>query len=184
MNRRWKIFTIVGVLSLIADQATKIWARAELPTDALGRGLPVTVIENFFDWRLSHNPGSAFGLFGGTDGARIFLSVIGVFALAAIVWMLHKTKNEQTRLIWALGLVAGGAVGNLIDRIYYGVVTDFVVWKYHDKEWPTFNVADVALVVGVALLFLDMKNLPVDEPSEKKKATPKSSKAAKESSKA
>ena len=164
LSRRWKIFLIVGLVSLAADQATKVWARGALPTlpdEVCSRGpgccgTPVPVIENFFDWRMSCNPGSAFGLFSSTGSARIFLSVVGLVALGAIVWMVRKARADQTRLLWALGLVAGGAVGNLIDRIYTGVVTDFVVWKYHDKEWPTFNVADVTLVVGVALLFLDI----------------------------
>jgi signal peptidase II len=162
LSRRWLIFGIVGVVSLIADQATKIWARAELPTFApcsRGEGccgVPVTVVENYFDWRMSCNPGSAFGLFSSQDNARIFLSVIGVLALGAIFWMVKKARQDQTRLLWALGLVAGGAVGNLIDRIYTGVVTDFVVWKYKTTEWPTFNIADVALVVGVGLLFIDI----------------------------
>lgn len=162
MSRRWKIFTIVGLISLIADQVTKYWARNYLPTrPAPGSpqghyGISEVVIPNFWEWRLSYNPGSAFGLFNETSGARIFLTVIGLFALVFIGWMLHKSRDDQTRLAWALGLVAGGAVGNLIDRIAFGVVTDFVVWKYYDKEWPTFNIADVTLVIGVGLLFLDM----------------------------
>lgn len=160
MSRRWKIFTIVGILSLLADQLTKIWARGELPTftvpDGRTFGKAVEVIPNFWDWRLSFNPGSAFGLFGDTSGARIFLSVIGLVAIAAIVWMVKKAREDQVRLAWALGLVAGGAIGNLVDRIYFGVVTDFVVWKYYATEWPTFNVADVTLVIGVGLLFLDL----------------------------
>ena len=159
MSRRWKIFLIVGLVSLLADQATKIWARAALPvTGPEGHtfGVPVEVIHNFWDWRLSHNTGSAFGLFHDTTGARIFLSIIGILAVLAIVWMVQKARDDQPRLAWALGLVVGGAIGNLIDRIAFGKVTDFVVWKYYLKEWPTFNVADVTLVVGVLLLFLDM----------------------------
>ena len=54
-------------------------------------------------------------------------------------------------------MVAGGAIGNLIDRIYYGVVTDFVLWRYDTHEWPVFNVADVVLVVGVGLMFIDIQ---------------------------
>jgi signal peptidase II len=162
LSRRWMIFGIVGVLSLIADQATKIWARSSLPTfEPCSRGegccgIPVPVVEHYFDWRMSCNPGSAFGLFSSQDNARIFLSIVGVLALGAIVWMVKKARADQTRLLWALGLVAGGAIGNLIDRIYTGVVTDFVVWKYKTTEWPTFNIADVALVVGVGLLFIDI----------------------------
>ena len=181
---RWHLFAIVGVLSLVADQLTKVWARHSLETGIDGRGIPVTVIENFFDWRLSHNPGSAFGLFGGTDGARIFLSFIGVFAVGAIMWMVKKARPDQKRLIWALGLVAGGAIGNLIDRIYFGVVTDFVVWKYHDTEWPTFNIADVALVVGVLLLFLDIgKEAKADAAQKKSKPGAKSASSGKKTKK-
>jgi signal peptidase II len=160
MSRRWKIFLIVGLLSLVADQVTKLWARNSLPTGTLldGRtyGLPVEVIPNFWDWRLSHNPGAAFGIFSNTDNARIFLTLIGIVAVLAIFWMVKKAREDQTRLSVALGLVVGGAIGNLMDRIAVGVVTDFVVWKYHDIEWPTFNVADVTLVIGVGLLFIDM----------------------------
>lgn len=160
MSSRWKLFTLVGLVSLIADQATKIWARHALPSfttpDGRTYGKAVPVVENFFDWRLSFNPGSAFSLFGEMSGARIFLSIIGLIAVGGILWMVHKANDDQRRLTWALGLVAGGAIGNLVDRIAFGEVTDFVVWKYYDKEWPTFNIADVALVIGVGLLFLDM----------------------------
>jgi signal peptidase II len=156
MNRRWKVFAAVSVLTMVADQITKYWARAVLPVDERGYGIAVPVIENFFDWRLSHNTGSAFGLFGGVTGARILLTLVGIVAVGAILWMVKKAEDNQRRLIWALGLVAGGAVGNIVDRVLFGKVTDFVVWKYYAKEWPTFNVADVALVVGVGLLFLDL----------------------------
>ena len=111
-------------------------------------GRSVEVIAGFWDWRLSFNPGSAFGLFNSQAGARWFLSIVGVLAVLGMLWMLKKAREDQKALIWALGLVAGGAVGNLIDRVYFGVVTDFVLWRYQSKEWPVFNVADVALVVG------------------------------------
>jgi signal peptidase II len=154
--RRWKWFTVIGVVTLVADQITKYWARNALPVDGRGYGIPVPVIENFWDWRLSWNKGSAFGLFSSVEGARIFLTVVGLVAMAAIVWMVHKGNDNQRRLAAALGLVGGGAVGNVIDRLAFSKVTDFVVWKWHTHEWPTFNVADAALCVGVGLLFLDL----------------------------
>lgn len=156
LERKWQIFAVVGVLNIVADQLTKWWARASLPVDARGYGVPVTVIENFWDWRLSFNKGSAFGLFHGFSGARVLLTVIGIGALIAVFFMVKNARKDQLRLVNGLALVAGGAIGNLIDRIAFGKVTDFVVWKYHDKEWPTFNVADVALVVGVVFLLMDM----------------------------
>jgi signal peptidase II len=160
MPRRWKIFLLIGFVTLLADQVTKVWARDSLPTmvahNGQRYGVAQPVVENFFDWRLSFNKGSAFSLFGEMNGARTFLTVVGVAAVLIMLYMLHRARNDQTRLIYALGLVAGGAVGNLIDRIAFGQVTDFIVWKYYDTEWPTFNIADVALVIGVGLLFLDM----------------------------
>lgn len=168
---KWRIFWIVSILSLVADQITKIWARAELPVhpagcavpaDMIARkcgGVPVTVIDGFWEWRLSMNPGSAFGLFAsfGAEFTRVFLSLIGIGAVVGMVWMLKKSRADQKVLHWALAFVAGGAVGNLIDRIYYSVVTDFILWKYETHEWPVFNIADVVLVVGVGLMFIDIR---------------------------
>ncbi len=171
MEMKWKIFWVVSIISLVADQVTKIWARASLPVHPKGCaipediiahkcvGMPVKFIEGFWEWRLSMNPGSAFGLFGsfGAEFTRIFLSLIGVAAVVGMWFMLKKARSDQKALHWALALVAGGAVGNLIDRIYYSVVTDFILWKYKTHEWPVFNIADVVLVVGVGLMFIDIQ---------------------------
>jgi signal peptidase II len=181
-RKKWHVFWIVAAVSLIADQVTKIWARASLPTfpvdcpvpEAMAAdkcvGVPVTVFDSFWHWRLSMNKGSAFGLFSSQGGARIFLSIVGIAAVIGMVWMLKKSRTDQKILHWALALVAGGAVGNLIDRIYYGVVTDFVLWHVGDPkagahqslvrwehEWPVFNIADIVLVVGVGLMFIDIQ---------------------------
>jgi len=178
---KWQLFTIVGVFSLIADQATKIWARAALPT--IGKSIDggacippqpadwlpdashhvhcygdtVNVIKGFWTWRLSMNPGSAFGLFGSLAVGRVLLSIVGIAAVIGMFVMLKKSRNNQKILHWALALVAGGAVGNLIDRIYTGMVTDFVSWDLKFMVWPTFNVADIVLVAGVILMFIDIQ---------------------------
>lgn len=181
-RKKWRLFAIVSIVSLVADQATKIWARAELPVfpancaitelpqDGRCQGIPVSVIDSFWHWKLSMNPGSAFGLFSSQGGARVFLSIVGILAVFGMFWMLRKARPDQRVLHWALALVAGGAVGNLIDRIYYGVVTDFILWHVGDfrghantglgrweHEWPVFNIADVVLVVGVGLMFIDIQ---------------------------
>jgi signal peptidase II len=183
--RKWKLFSIVSVISLIADQATKIWARAALPVGPPGcqgdmdvvdaiiarkcQGMTVPFIDGFWEWRLSMNPGSAFGLFSGTGSfGRIMLSIVGVAAVAGMFWMLRKARPDQRVLHWALAFVAGGAVGNLIDRIYYGVVTDMVLWRYKTSEWPVFNVADVVLVAGVGLMFIDIQKEGKREKAAKK----------------
>lgn len=171
---KWRVFLIVAALSLIADQATKIWARDSLPVvrhqgdaacivpaDIVNRscmGHAVPVIDGVWEWRLSMNPGSAFGLFSRSpDSARVFLSIVGIIAVFGMIWMLRKARPDQRILHWALALVTGGAIGNLVDRIYFGVVTDFILWRYQTHEWPVFNVADVVLVVGVGLMFIDIQ---------------------------
>jgi signal peptidase II len=156
LARRWKLFLVVAAVTMAADQLSKLWARASLPTDERGFGISVEVIENFWAWRLSYNTGSAFGLFHSVSGARVFLTIIGLGAIGAILWMVKQARDDQRRLVVALGLVGGGALGNIFDRLVHGKVTDFVVWKYHTTEWPTFNIADAALVIGVGLLFLDV----------------------------
>ena len=185
VKAKWRIFAIVSLLSLIADQATKIWARASLPLMGRGtgeggvcvipddmmsglcHGVKKPVIDGFWDHVLSMNPGSAFGLFGGQSFARVMLSIIGIGAVIGMVWMLKKSRSDQKVLHWALAFVAGGAVGNLIDRIYYGVVTDFISWHAGSHTWPTFNVADIVLVIGVGLMFIDIQKEGKREKAEK-----------------
>lgn len=194
--KKWKLFWIVSVLSLLADQATKIWARASLPTmghgtgpngtcripeDFIARphplcgGSPVKVISGYWEWRLSMNPGSAFGMFGslGPEVTRWFLSAIGVGAVIGMYMMMRRARADQKVLHFALALVAGGAVGNLIDRMIYSVVTDFILWKYKTHEWPVFNIADVVLVVGVILMFFDIGGENKKEKERKKRSRAK-----------
>jgi signal peptidase II len=150
VTRRFKVFSIVAAVALVADQATKIWARATLPAHR-----PVSVIEGAWDWQLSANPGASFSLFHGQAGARVLLTVIGVIAVAAMIWMVRRARDDQRALTWGLGLVVGGALGNLLDRVRFGAVTDFVHWHWRSHDWPVFNVADVALLVGVGLMLVD-----------------------------
>ncbi len=157
MPRRYKIFGFVAGLVILLDQITKAWARGSLGKYGFEG---YTVVQNYFDLRLSFNTGSAFGLFSSVEGARWFLTAVGIGALFAIVYILRKGEDHQKWMTTALGLIAGGAVGNVIDRILFGKVTDFVVWKIPwegaFKEWPAFNIADSALVVGVLIMFLDV----------------------------
>jgi signal peptidase II len=146
---RW--FVIVLVLALALDQGTKLWARHSLKPIYPN---VVTVIPGFWEMRYSENPGVAFGMLRNVPGARYLLFVIGIGALVIVGLYLRKAAPEARRLGIELGLLAGGALGNVIDRILYGRVTDFIVWRAGAHEWPTFNVADAALVVGVLSLVL------------------------------
>ncbi|MEX2587264.1 MAG: signal peptidase II [Actinomycetota bacterium] len=136
------IFVIAAVVVLL-DQATKAWALA-----ALGDGSRIPVIGRTIDFRLVRNPGSAFGLFADAT-LWIFLASLAVTAGVA-VWALRDPQAPPV-----LGLVLGGGVGNLIDRLVQppgggsGHVVDFIYLSF----WPTFNLADAAIVTGVGLLF-------------------------------
>ncbi len=149
MNR-WFHFGIWTALSFASDLGTKLWARKALTLHEA----PRTFLDGFWDWQLSENEGSAFGMFRSIPGSRHFLTVIGFIALVVVVGYVRKINDSQRALAAALGMVAGGAVGNILDRLIYGKVTDFVLWHYGEHRWPTFNVADAWLVAGVALLLL------------------------------
>jgi signal peptidase II len=154
-RRKYVIFGVLSAITIALDQWTKVLARHHL--QPRGRDALV-VIDGFFNLRYSENTGVAFGMLQSLPGGRILLTVVALAAFLLVLSYLRKTDAQHTRMHVALGLVGGGAIGNLIDRIAFGKVTDFVVWHYKQHEWPAFNVADAALVVGVALMALDMFN--------------------------
>jgi signal peptidase II len=154
VRRKYALFLIFTVISLALDQWTKALARQYL--QPRGPLRPKVVIQGYFDLRYAENPGVAFSMLQNISGGRIWLTLLAVGAFLLVLYYLRKTPVENTRLHVALGLVGGGAIGNLIDRVMYGRVTDFVVWHWKTHEWPAFNVADAALCVGVGLMVLDM----------------------------
>ncbi|MEK6606775.1 MAG: signal peptidase II [Myxococcota bacterium] len=147
--RRLLVFSgIPALLVAIADQLAKTWAIGALRRSRRS----ITVVEGFFDFRYSENTGSAFGLFQGKGDV---LTVIGLGALAFVAYLAWKNPDARRKSLVALGLIAGGAVGNLYDRLARGSVVDFIVWHLRDTfVWPAFNVADAALVAGVAMILI------------------------------
>jgi signal peptidase II len=152
--RKYILFGVFAAISIVFDQWTKALARDVLRP--LGPYNPKVVIEGFFKLRYSENRGVAFGMLQEMTGGRVVLTLMAVGAFALVLYYLRKSEAQATRLHVALGLVGGGAIGNLIDRLMYGRVTDFIVWHVKDHEWPAFNIADAALCVGVGLMVLDM----------------------------
>jgi signal peptidase II len=144
--RKYILFIAVTLATIGVDQATKVWARTSLRPDR------PPVIEGYWDYRLSQNPRGAFGL--NLPGGRWAFVVVGVVALVFIGSYLRKPEAGKLRVVVPLGLIAGGALGNIYDRVAFGTVTDFVLWHWHEHVWPTFNVADAALVAGVIALIL------------------------------
>ena len=154
VRRKYLLFSVFTALSLVLDQWTKILARQDL----LPRGPynPKVIVEGYFDLRYAENPGVAFSMLQDMPGGRVLLTLLAVAAFVLVLFYLHKTPQQSTRLHVALGLVGGGAIGNLVDRVLFGKVTDFIVWKVGRHEWPAFNIADAALCVGVGLMVIDM----------------------------
>ncbi|MFU8803956.1 MAG: signal peptidase II [Bradymonadaceae bacterium] len=119
----------------------------------------VVVIEGYWDYQYTRNPGAAFGILSNSDSSlrRPFFIVVSLLAVLIILGLLRSVPWRQQILVWGLSLIAAGAVGNFIDRIRFGYVIDFVVWKYTDEyRWPTFNVADALICIGVAFMIIEM----------------------------
>jgi signal peptidase II len=117
-------------------------------------------VEDYWHFRYVENPGAAWGLFGNLpeSARRPFFHVVSLVALGFILYMYLKLEPGQHGVRWALALVTGGALGNFVDRLVRGYVIDFIDWHWRNQpgmHWPTFNVADAAICVGVGLLLLD-----------------------------
>jgi signal peptidase II len=138
---------IVCLLSIIVvDQVSKLIVDRTMP---LHHSIPI--IENFFNLTYIRNTGAAFGIFAGAS-ARFRLPLLilfSAFAIGFIVIMLKRLSDKETGLIIALAFVLGGALGNLIDRVLYGEVIDFLDFYWSDYHWPAFNLADSFITVGV-----------------------------------
>lgn len=194
MNRKLTLFTLITVVGLILDQVTKWWVRTSPDVNAPGG---ITVIPGFFSIVHAENPGAAFGMLGNlSENWRIGIFVVfTLIAIYIVADMYRKLPPNEWFLSTTLGLILSGALGNVIDRVYkpfVGVpnhvggtdtsatVTDFLrfytehpgwaAWldsMFGTAEYPTFNVADISLVVGVGLfivhyLFIEGRQQPDD----------------------
>lgn len=155
------VLAVAGVV-LVLDQLTKV-----LALDHLVPGVPVPVIAGLLDLTLVLNPGLAFGLLSGLPPAwRWVVALLSVVALAVLARVAVRVLAQGRRLErLAIGLIFGGAVGNLIDRARFGAVVDFVDVHVRGWHWPAFNVADSAITVGVALLAVRMLSRPAAAPA-------------------
>ena len=139
----------LSFIVLLADQFTKVLVVGYYK---LGDSSPVT---DFFNLVRAHNSGAAFSFLADAAGwQRWVLTGIGVVAVLVMVWLL-KSHAAQKLFSLAVACILGGAAGNLIDRILYGYVVDFLDFYWKDWHFPAFNVADSAITLGVACLILD-----------------------------
>lgn len=146
-------FYAVAAVTLTLDLVTK---GLILQHFSLGQSLPV--LPGLFNLTLVLNPGAAFGFLAELPEHIRHPFFVGIAILAAVLIILYQRRylRGQALATCALGLILGGAVGNLIDRLRYGMVVDFLDFYLGRYHWPAFNVADSAISVGVGLLFLDM----------------------------
>ena len=139
----------IALIILMLDQLTKI---AVVGAFQLGETMPIT---SFFNLVRVHNPGAAFSFLADAGGwQRWFFTGLGVLAAGVMVYLLRMHAG-QTLFCLALSLLLGGAVGNVIDRLLYSYVIDFLDFYYGTWHFPAFNVADSAITVGAGLLILD-----------------------------
>jgi signal peptidase II len=149
------------------------------PSEPDVRTPPVAVLENFWHFKYVENPGAAWGLLGRVDPSmRVpFFHVVSLAAIGFILYFYRRLEQQQRYLQVALALVLGGAVGNYLDRIVRNYVIDFIDWHWYQAptmHWPTFNVADSAICVGVGMMLLEswFVKKPAESPPAGDKQTP------------
>lgn len=160
MNSFRKVVTVltaemVGVA--LADQLTKALVRSEIPPNGTIEVVPGLL--NLVHWT---NTGIAFGLFQGRGELLAVLSVLALVGIPLLFWWEWRREPALARTVWGLGLILGGALGNLVDRLRLGRVTDFLDFYAGDWHWHAFNLADSSICVGTALvLYLAYRRSPV-----------------------
>ena len=144
-----KIFFAISSI-VIADQITKFWIHKNLAF--------MTYLDIFPFFKIVHfqNKGAAFSFLHDAAGwQRYFLITVSMIAIVVIPFFIKKNKKEPLAL-WSFTFILAGAIGNLIDRIYYGYVIDFLYLHVNDFYWPAFNIADSFITIGAFLLIFDM----------------------------
>ena len=150
--QKYKTLILVSITVVILDQLTKA-----IITHYLSLHQSIEVISGFFNITYLKNPGAAFSLFhdSGKTFRMFFLTGTSIVALIVVFFIYSKAENNLAYRI-ALSLIAGGAMGNLVDRIRLGEVTDFLDVHIGQYHWPAFNVADSAITIGVFLMALSL----------------------------
>lgn len=153
LSIKYRILVLIAPVILIFDQWTKI-----LITSNFSYGESLPIIPGFFSLTYIRNKGAAFGFLSTAHPEfRVpFFFIVPSLALITVMYLIHKLPSTNRLLSTAFSLVMGGAVGNLLDRLNYGYVVDFLDFNFGTYHYPSFNVADSAICVGVALMVWDM----------------------------
>ena len=143
VKTRLAALSIVGVIAVL-DQSTKClvsWARPNFQ-----------VIPGFFNIHYVENTGAAFGIL---QGRQTLLTLVSILAIGVLLFLILSEREEKRGLLCAFALILGGTCGNLIDRVRLGYVVDFLQFYVKQYYWPSFNVADSAITIGVGLLIIE-----------------------------
>lgn len=176
LGKPWLLAAVAGTV-LVLDRITKRWIVENLTLHEL-----VPVWGDFFRLTYTHNFGAAFGIDVG-QYSRVFFLTLAILALGVLMYLYVHTSARRRLRLWALALVAGGAVGNIIDRIVYRAgVVDFLDVGVGSLRWPVFNVADMAVSVGAVLLMItfyreETRSDDRDEANTREAARPRGSPA-------
>ena len=150
-NHSALVWLWLSLLVVVLDQVTKLWIASNLQYN-----MPIAVLPSFIDLRLLHNEGAAWSFLATAGGwQRWFLTGLAIVVSIILVIWLSRLKQRDYLLAVALALVLGGAVGNVIDRMIYGYVIDFIDVYYNTWHWPAFNLADSAISLGAIILIID-----------------------------
>lgn len=155
-RRRWLVPLTLGLLVLLGDQASKIWIRSTLGPEPLRQR--ITLLVDWIHLVYSRNTGVAFGLFQNMSPLFTFTSLL--ICLGAVYVYITYLPNDRWPVQISMGLILGGAVGNIIDRVRLGYVVDFIEVGW----WPIFNVADSAITTGATVLALFLLFTPEEPP--------------------
>ena len=157
-NKYVKLAAIAGIIVLL-DQVTK-----EIVLQSIPLHTTIPVVDGFFNLTHIHNPGGAFGLMA--NFSPVMRSIIFLFisslAVGLILYFYHKTPSSQSLLATGFALIFGGAIGNLIDRVRFGNVVDFLDFYLGNLHWPAFNIADSGITIGIFIFIFHFvfKKLP------------------------
>jgi signal peptidase II len=153
MKGKYVLFTAIAILVILVDQVSKLYVMRHL---ALHES--IEVIPGFFNITYIRNPGAAFGFLSEAPPyfRYIFFVAVTVAAIVLILYYLRKSATAENTIIVSLALIFSGAVGNLIDRVRFGEVSDFLDVYIGSAHWPAFNAADSAITLGAAFLLVEL----------------------------
>ena len=165
MSAKWKLVSGWLLAIVVLDQLTKIIVDRSMPLHQ-----SIAIIDGLFNLTYVRNAGAAFGLFAGSAEIfrRPFLILVSILASVFIIVMMKRLAEKETGLITGLSFILGGAMGNLIDRVIYGDVIDFLDVYWRNYHWPAFNIADSFITICVGIMLYRLYKHEGDDPFAKK----------------